>query len=159
MQGVFESGNGILHSNTIEFTISNPSGLESDAHDMLRRAFDEFLDRRYDVAIKTFGSLRATYPASAYCPMSYIWEMSIYRSDLRDHRKADEIADTLIQKYPDTDEGVSGLLHYISRTPRETKNRQKRLDILNTTIERHSNGKVGVYARKILKKELSKEQH
>src|SRR2546422_212220 len=29
LQGVFESGNGILHSNTIEFTISNPSGLES----------------------------------------------------------------------------------------------------------------------------------
>lgn len=157
LQATFETGKGILHSDPLEFTISKASGLEGGAHDLLRKAFDEFLTRRYDAATKTFESLREKYPASAYCPMSYTWEMSIYRSDIKDHKKADQIADTLIQKYADTDEGVSGLLHYISRSPKEMKSRKMRLDILNRTIERHAKSKVGIYARKILKKELSNE--
>ena len=87
-------------SNTVSFTVVEPTGFEIEAHDLLMQAFERNFRASSDRDAGEYHALVENYPRSVYAPRAYSRMSAIYRYALPDPDKVLEIKTKILKEYP-----------------------------------------------------------
>jgi len=143
--GKYFSGSDTMFSNSVEFTVSKPAGLEALALELLKEGLDDYANRRRDQAILKLRSLAEKYSSSVYTPIALMQIVNIYEYSFNDRDKAKEAALSVIEKFPDTYHAVSAKSFIVTRT----QDVNQRLQFLRSLASKYPNTKVGRDAQRV----------
>lgn len=151
VQATFETGAGVIYSNYLNFKIDEPQGQDRDAVVLLAKAVDLDVNNKSDEAIELLDSLKTKYPQTVYVPLVYLTQVDILARSLNNLKKSNEIAKSLIDKYPDTEYAISGLSHILTHGAAVGKDEKLRNEILEYVSKKYSGLKVGKYCKSKLR--------
>ena len=106
---------GMYTSNLLSFSVVEPHGEESHAHDLLMTGRDLKWKKRYDQAIQRFETVVESYPTSVYAARALIYMRGIYMFAQPDSDRVLGIATALLLNHTTSGYVTGGLNTYIER--------------------------------------------